>query len=118
MPVAANDARVQRVAFAHLVGNDIDYLMKKYEITLGRKAKNYTPDVIMGDTMSVSRQHAKIVYNFDASKWNRDPAKLIQKREILLFCDIHLFRCLRQFFCLIFSTYFFKIFQILQSDLN
>ena len=65
MPVAANDPRVQRAAFAHLVGNDIDYLMKKYEITLGRQAKNFTPDVIMGDTMSVSRQHAKILYNFD-----------------------------------------------------
>ncbi|KAG7674515.1 hypothetical protein Ndes2526B_g05250 [Nannochloris sp. 'desiccata'] len=69
MPVAANDARMQRVAFAHLVGNGIDYLVKKYEITLGRKAKNYTPDVIMGETMSVSRQHAKIIFNFDTNQF-------------------------------------------------
>jgi hypothetical protein len=68
MPVAANDARVQQVAFAHLVGNDIDYRLKKYEITLGRKAKNYVPDISMGDTKSVSRQHANIAYNFDTSK--------------------------------------------------
>jgi len=73
MPIAQNDPRVQRVAVAHLVGNNIDYLMKKYEITLGRKAKNYTPDVIMGETMSVSREHAKIIYNFDTRKSSLGP---------------------------------------------
>lgn len=81
MPVAANDARMQRVAFAHLVGNGIDYLVKKYEITLGRKAKNYTPDVIMGETMSVSRQHAKIIFNFDTSKSSLDPLKPARREK-------------------------------------
>ena len=68
MPVSPDDPRIQRVGFARLVGNDLDYLMRKYEITLGRRSKNSTLDVILGDTMSLSRNHAKISYSFERSK--------------------------------------------------
>lgn len=68
MPVSPDDFRLQQVGFARLIGNDIDYLMCKYEITLGRKSKNTKLDVVLGDTMSLSRTHAKISYNFEQSK--------------------------------------------------
>jgi hypothetical protein len=57
----------QKAGFAKLVGTDIDYLMRKYDIMLGRRSKNACPDVVLGDALNVSRQHARIYYNFDIS---------------------------------------------------
>jgi hypothetical protein len=69
MPVAANDPRLQRAGFAKLVGQNIDYTMRKYECLMGRKSKAGSVDLVLGDMMSVSRQHARIFYNFQAGKY-------------------------------------------------
>ena len=64
MTVVATDARINRVGFAKLIGDNVNYIIRKYEVILGRKNKNKPIDVHLGDTMSVSRQHAKIFYDF------------------------------------------------------
>lgn len=66
MSAVPADPRVQDVGFAKLQGSGISHVMKKYEITLGRASKDARPDVVLGDTKSVSRQHARIYYNFDS----------------------------------------------------
>lgn len=58
------DPRVLQCGFARLLGKDVDYIVRKYEIVLGRRSKASTLDVILGDFMSVSRQHARILYSF------------------------------------------------------
>lgn len=70
MPVSQDDPRLKRVGFAKLVGENVDHIMRKYEIVLGRRSKATALDVVLGDMMSVSRQHAKIFYNFESSKPN------------------------------------------------
>lgn len=62
--VADMDARVKRCGFARLYGEEVDYIVRKYDILLGRKSKASAVDVVLGDHMSVSRQHARIYYNF------------------------------------------------------
>ncbi len=59
------DARVSNVGFAKIIGKDVDYVVNKYDIVLGRQNKNRSVDVSLGDTKSVSRQHARIFYDFD-----------------------------------------------------
>lgn len=59
------DARVSKVGFAKIIGKDIDYVVNKYDIVLGRQNKNRSVDVSLGDVKSVSRQHARIFYDFD-----------------------------------------------------
>ena len=56
------------MGIARLVGTNVDHTMRKYEIVLGRRSKSTDLDVVLGDMMSVSRKHAKIYYNFDASE--------------------------------------------------
>jgi pSer/pThr/pTyr-binding forkhead associated (FHA) protein len=62
--VSLEDVRIHKVGFARLLGKNIDHIMNKYDIILGRTNKNKPIDVAVGDTMSVSRQHARIYYNF------------------------------------------------------
>lgn len=62
--MADMDARVKRCGFARLHGEEVDYIVRKYDILLGRKSKASAVDVVLGDHMSVSRQHARIYYNF------------------------------------------------------
>ena len=61
--ISTQDPRLPKVGFAKLIGKDLDYTMRKYEITLGRKSKQDI-DVILGETQSLSRHHATIKYNF------------------------------------------------------
>lgn len=68
MVVAADDPRLQQCGFAKLEGEHVHHIMRKYEIILGRKSKSKDTDVVLGDVMSVSREHAKIYYNFDTSE--------------------------------------------------
>ncbi|MEW5306849.1 MAG: hypothetical protein WDW36_009287 [Sanguina aurantia] len=42
----------------------VHVLLRKYEIILGRYSKGAPVDVVLGETMNISRQHGKIVYNF------------------------------------------------------
>ena len=63
---------VEKVGFAKLMGtegSDLDYTVKKYEIFIGRKSKSTPVDVVLGNSMSISRKHAKISYNFDTRNW-------------------------------------------------
>ena len=39
--------------------------VRKFEVMMGRTSKQPT-DVALGDNMNISRQHAKIVYNFQS----------------------------------------------------
>ena len=63
--VFQDDPRLPRCAFAKLVGEGIEYYVRKYEIVLGRTSKTPQLDVALGENMNISRQHAKIVYNFE-----------------------------------------------------
>ncbi len=66
------DADVEKVGFAKLkgaTGVDIEYTVKKYEIFIGRKSKSTPVDVVLGNSMSISRKHAKISYNFETQNW-------------------------------------------------
>lgn len=65
--IAHDDPRLKEVGFAKLVGGDISYVMRKYDIILGRKSKQDNVDLVLGDLMSISRQHCKIYYNFETS---------------------------------------------------
>lgn len=65
MGLAADDPRIGRIAFAKLQGDGFEYFVRKYEVLLGRKSKSTELDIVLGDNMNISRQHAKITYNFD-----------------------------------------------------
>lgn len=64
MGLSADDPRLGRVAFAKLQGDGLEYFIRKYEVLLGRKSKSTELDIVLGDNMNISRQHAKIGYNF------------------------------------------------------
>lgn len=64
MGLSADDPRLGRVAFAKLQGDGLEYFIRKYEVLLGRKSKSTELDIVLGDNMNISRQHAKIAYNF------------------------------------------------------
>ena len=73
--ILPNDTRLTRCGFAKLVGSPgVDYVIRKYSVTLGRRSKATDLDVVLGDMMSVSRQHARIYYNFETSADRRLPA--------------------------------------------
>lgn len=65
MPVTADDPRIARSGFAVLQGEGIEYYVKKYEVVMGRTSKSTNLDIVLGDNMNISRQHATITYNFD-----------------------------------------------------
>ncbi|KAJ9517033.1 hypothetical protein QJQ45_002540 [Haematococcus lacustris] len=69
MPIAAGDPRLARVGFAKLEGDGIQYYLQKYEVILGRSCKDGSTDVVVGDKKALSRQHAKICYNFSSQCW-------------------------------------------------
>jgi hypothetical protein len=63
---------MEKVGFAKLMGTEgstIEYTIKKYEIFIGRKSKSTPVDVVLGNSMSISRKHAKISYNFEEKIW-------------------------------------------------
>ena len=69
---ASDKELVEKVGFAKLMGtegSDLDYTVKKYEIFIGRKSKSTPVDVVLGNSMSISRKHAKISYNFENQNW-------------------------------------------------
>ncbi|CAL8463819.1 g3353 [Coccomyxa elongata] len=69
MGLSPDDHRIKQIGFAKLLGEDLELYAKKYEIVIGRKSKSSVVDVVLGDTMSISRQHAKILYKFDRGVW-------------------------------------------------
>ena len=87
-----NDPRVALCGFCKLEGDGLDFVSKRYEVTLGRRSKTTPLDVVLGerratrapccqsvrrlstdkhrcagDNMNVSRHHASIKYNFARS---------------------------------------------------
>lgn len=70
MPVHPDDPRLARCGFAKLFGDGgrLDYIVRKYEVTLGRPSKGKAVDVPLADHKAVSREHAHIRYNFDTSE--------------------------------------------------
>lgn len=64
--ISPDDPRLQQVGFAKLLGENIDYVIKKYEVTLGRGTKTGAIDVPLGEGKQLSRLHARIVYDFSA----------------------------------------------------
>eukprot|EP00877_Chromochloris_zofingiensis_P010598 jgi/Chrzof1/5792/Cz16g16020.t1 len=69
MPIASDDPRLDRCGFAKLVGDGVEYHIKKYEVMLGRRSKSTALDVVLGDNMNISRLHAAIKYNFEHKVW-------------------------------------------------
>lgn len=90
--LSPDDPRLGRVAYAKLQGDGLEYFVRKYEVLLGRKSKSTELDIVLGaspknpppaaapstffmslscclgDNMNISRQHAKIAYNFALGK--------------------------------------------------
>lgn len=57
-------------AYAKLEGDDFCYYIRTLQVTLGRKVK--TPesvDIPLGNIKSVSRQHARLFYNFSEQRF-------------------------------------------------
>ncbi|KAH7300474.1 hypothetical protein KP509_24G064000 [Ceratopteris richardii] len=58
--------------FAKLQGEDFEYYMQTYSIVLGRNSKKSAVDVDLaglGGGMNISRQHARIFYDFDTKRF-------------------------------------------------
>ncbi|GBG62646.1 hypothetical protein CBR_g31665 [Chara braunii] len=56
-----------KAGFAKLQGEDFEYFMQSYSITLGRNSKKASVDLDLTDKgggMNISRQHARIFYHF------------------------------------------------------
>lgn len=70
MPVHGDDPRLRRCGFAKLFGDGgkLDYVIRKYEILLGRHSKTKAVDVSLEQHKLASREHAYIRYNFDNSE--------------------------------------------------
>lgn len=63
MTIDKSDPRLAKVAYAKIIGDGIEVYVRKLEIMIGRNSKSTTLDVILGENMNISRQHAKIVWN-------------------------------------------------------
>lgn len=58
--------------FAKLKGEDFEFYMQSYSITLGRKGRSSSVDVdlfSLGGGMNISRLHARIYYDFDRKRF-------------------------------------------------
>lgn len=58
--------------FAKLQGEDFEYYMQNYSIILGRNSKRSEVDIDLSDLgggMNISRQHARIFYDFDRKRF-------------------------------------------------
>lgn len=58
--------------FAKLQGEDFEYYMQTYSIVLGRNSKKSSVDIdlsCLGGGMNISRQHARIYYDFDRKRF-------------------------------------------------
>ncbi|KAI8089058.1 fork head domain-containing protein [Halteromyces radiatus] len=64
------DPDVPVQAYAKLEGEDFCYYIRTLQVTLGRKAmKPDNVDIPLGNTKSVSRQHARLFYNFATQRF-------------------------------------------------
>ena len=57
-------------AYAKLEGDDFCYYIRALQVTLGRRVKKPdNVDISLGKTKSVSRQHARLFYNFTTQRF-------------------------------------------------
>lgn len=57
-------------AYAKLEGDDFCYYIRTLQVTLGRKVSNPdNVDILLGNTKSVSRQHARLFFNFSTQRF-------------------------------------------------
>jgi hypothetical protein len=57
-------------AYAKLEGDDFCYYIRTLQVSLGRKVTNPdNVDIPLGNTKSVSRQHARLFYNFSTQRF-------------------------------------------------
>lgn len=57
-------------AYAKLEGDDFCYYIRTLQVSLGRKVTNpENIDIPLGNTKSVSRQHARLFYNFSTQRF-------------------------------------------------
>ncbi|KAI7895073.1 fork head domain-containing protein [Mucor mucedo] len=57
-------------AYAKLEGDDFCYYIRTLQVSLGRKVTNPdNVDIPLGNTKSVSRQHARLFYNFSSQRF-------------------------------------------------
>ncbi|CEP18022.1 hypothetical protein [Parasitella parasitica] len=57
-------------AYAKLEGEELCYYMRTLQVSLGRKVSNpNNVDIPLGNTKSVSRQHAQLFYNFSSQRF-------------------------------------------------
>lgn len=73
-PSAATSSDVE-AGFAKLQGEDFEYYMQTYSIVLGRNSKKSTVDVdlaSLGGGMNISRNHARIFYDFPRRRFALD----------------------------------------------
>lgn len=57
-------------AYAKLEGDDFCYYIRTLQVSLGRKVTNpENVDIPLGNTKSVSRQHARLFYNFSTQRF-------------------------------------------------
>ncbi|KAF2545757.1 hypothetical protein F2Q70_00023826 [Brassica cretica] len=71
------------VGFAKLQGEDFEYYMQSYSIMLGRNSKKSTVDVdlsSLGGGMNISRNHARIFYDFTRRRFSLECA-LCEKKQ-------------------------------------
>lgn len=69
--VAPDDPRLLQIGFAKLQGPSIDYVIRKYDIMMGRGTKPGTIDLGLGDGKQLSRQHARIFFDFGSGDASR-----------------------------------------------
>ena len=51
MSISPQDTRLQKIGFCKLVGENIEFYAKKYEINIGRKTKGGNLDIVIGEQM-------------------------------------------------------------------
>lgn len=69
-PVVANIDSGPIQAYAKLEGDDFCYYIRTLQVTLGRRVTNPdNVDIPLGNTKSVSRQHARLYYNFNTQRF-------------------------------------------------
>ncbi|KAK4509491.1 uncharacterized protein ATC70_007843 [Mucor velutinosus] len=69
-PIVASIDSGSVQAYAKLEGEDLCYYMRTLQVSLGRKVSNpNNVDIPLGNTKSVSRQHARLFYNFSSQRF-------------------------------------------------
>eukprot|EP00898_Chlorokybus_atmophyticus_P001768 jgi/Chlat1/2592/Chrsp178S02451 len=75
-----------RAGFAKLVFADREIFLRKYGAIVGRHSKSNLVDVDLGQGMNISRQHAKIVYNFEKGRFELE---VLGKNGVRVSGNIH-----------------------------